>query len=67
MARRSNVVVLDPEREWWVCWRIDGDLCGRSLVPSKTAAAVEVMEKCAAVYGRDNVWLESAEEAPAGN
>jgi hypothetical protein len=57
----TQLQTLDPNQDWWVCWRIKGDVCGRTLTPCKTVAAVEIAEKSAAIYGEKNVWLEAVQ------
>lgn len=52
------MTMIDPNSLWFVCWRIDGDLCGRSLIPMKPFACVDVMDKVGALYGEKNVWME---------
>lgn len=60
-ARGAAINIIDPEALWYVAWRIDGDLCGRTLAPMKTEQAADVAEKASAVYGKDRVWLERAD------
>lgn len=49
---------LSENNRYFICWRIEGELCGRSLNSMAPSVIADLLDKTVAVWGKANVWLE---------